>query len=242
MFDVSCGPFRVHLMEMARGARLDDGDQRRLAAHLKACAQCAREFDEQTALTAALRNLAEETGVAAAETLPTRLLAELEAANHARQRVKLRWMPIAAGLMAASVLTGWLLIHSRPSPPQTAKRVVKPVEVARPLEKVAQVTAPPSMPRRAKPHRRRARSAAPNSWESQPFYAIPYTVPLAPEERAEVVRMDLPVAAVIATGIRVKSMDPGGHAEADVLVGQDGRARAIRLISISTNVDRRPNQ
>jgi len=67
--------------------------------------------------------------------------------------------------------------------------------------------------------------------ESQPFVQIPYTVPLSPEERATVLRMEIPVAALIAAGFSTENLDPGGVVNADVLVSQDGRARAIRIDS-----------
>jgi hypothetical protein len=65
----------------------------------------------------------------------------------------------------------------------------------------------------------------------QPFVPIPYLAPPAPYERIEVVRMELPVAALIAAGLSLRTADPGARVEADVLVGQDGRARAVRLVS-----------
>jgi hypothetical protein len=67
----------------------------------------------------------------------------------------------------------------------------------------------------------------------QPYIAIPYVTQLAPYERAEVVRMRLPVAALVAAGLPVRNVDPGADVEADVLVGQDGRARALRLVSMN---------
>ncbi len=68
----------------------------------------------------------------------------------------------------------------------------------------------------------------------QPFIPIPYVLPPAPYERVEVVRMQLPVAALIAAGLPMQVSDPGAQAEADVLVGQDGRPRAVRLVSVSS--------
>lgn len=68
----------------------------------------------------------------------------------------------------------------------------------------------------------------------QPFIPIPYVLPPAPYERVEIVRMRVPVAALISAGLPVGSADPGAQAEADVLVGQDGRPRAVRLVSISS--------
>jgi hypothetical protein len=78
-------------------------------------------------------------------------------------------------------------------------------------------------------------SPAPPVQDAAQFVPIPYTIPLTPEERATVVRMEIPVSALIAAGFRVPSVDPGATVRADVLVSQDGRARAIRPISISSS-------
>jgi hypothetical protein len=64
-----------------------------------------------------------------------------------------------------------------------------------------------------------------------PFVEIPYVAPLAPYERTAVMRMEVPVAALIAAGLEVHGPEPGSTLTADVLVGQDGQPRAIRLIS-----------
>src|SRR5262249_50868105 len=61
-----------------------------------------------------------------------------------------------------------------------------------------------------------------------PFLAVPYVAPLAPYERAEVVRMDVPVAALMAMGVEVHVADSTAAIQADVLVGQDGRPLAFR--------------
>jgi hypothetical protein len=77
--------------------------------------------------------------------------------------------------------------------------------------------------------------AAPTEAEAErPFVPIPYVLPPAPDERVEVVRMRVPVAALIAAGLPLEIADPGAQVEADVLVGQDGRPRAVRLVSITS--------
>ena len=58
------------------------------------------------------------------------------------------------------------------------------------------------------------------------FVQIPYVVPPAPYERTEVVRMDVPVAALIAAGFRMDEA-AADSVSADVLVGQDGRPLAV---------------
>jgi hypothetical protein len=69
--------------------------------------------------------------------------------------------------------------------------------------------------------------------EEAPFVTIPYTIPLAPEERAEVVRMRIPVTALLAAGFHVQVSDPSTAIDAEVLVSQDGRARAIRPLTVA---------
>jgi hypothetical protein len=73
--------------------------------------------------------------------------------------------------------------------------------------------------------------APPPQAAAQPFIQIPYTVPLAPYERAEVVRMEVPVTALIAAGFHVRAVDTGAVLDAEAIVGQDRRVHAIRLIS-----------
>ena len=74
----------------------------------------------------------------------------------------------------------------------------------------------------------------------EPFIEIPYVAPLAPYERTSVMRMDVQVAGLIAAGFEVHAADAGAAVKADVLVGQDGRAHAIRLVPRSVSYsDRR---
>ncbi len=65
----------------------------------------------------------------------------------------------------------------------------------------------------------------------EPFLEIPYVAPLAPYERVEIVRMDMPVSELTADGLDVRVPDTGSTVLADVVLGQDGRAHAIRLVS-----------
>jgi anti-sigma factor RsiW len=62
------------------------------------------------------------------------------------------------------------------------------------------------------------------------FIGIPYLAPLDPRENAAIVRMNIRVATLIAAGYRVAA-DPDIVVPADVLVGEDGRAHAVRVLS-----------
>lgn len=63
----------------------------------------------------------------------------------------------------------------------------------------------------------------------QAFVPIPYVPPLDRHERATVIRMDVPVAALLAAGYRLRVTDPTAIVRTEVLVGEDGRAHAVRL-------------
>jgi hypothetical protein len=62
------------------------------------------------------------------------------------------------------------------------------------------------------------------------FVQIPYLAPLDAREYATVVRIDLSVATLIAMGYHITA-DPGAIVPADVLVGEDGRAHAVHVLS-----------
>jgi hypothetical protein len=67
--------------------------------------------------------------------------------------------------------------------------------------------------------------------EEEPFVPVPNVLPLDSYETGRVLRMDLPVSALTNAGFSLPAADPTGTVTADVLVGEDGRAHAVRLVS-----------
>jgi hypothetical protein len=63
------------------------------------------------------------------------------------------------------------------------------------------------------------------------FYAIPYAAPLQPEEAGRIVRVSVPQSALAALGWPVRQEREVEAVDADLLVGEDNLARAIRLVS-----------
>jgi hypothetical protein len=70
-----------------------------------------------------------------------------------------------------------------------------------------------------------------NQAVEESFVPIPYVLPLDPYESATVMRMEIPVAALIAVGYKVDPADPTATVSADVLVGEDGRAHGVHVLS-----------
>jgi len=70
--------------------------------------------------------------------------------------------------------------------------------------------------------------------EEQPFVPVPNVLPLDSYETGRVLRMELPVSALLDAGFSLPAADPTATVKADVLVGDDGRAHAVRLVSDTT--------
>jgi hypothetical protein len=62
------------------------------------------------------------------------------------------------------------------------------------------------------------------------FVRIPSAIGLPELESGTVLRMELPLAALPEYGLDIAPDAVGASVEADILVGQDGQPRAIRLI------------
>ena len=62
------------------------------------------------------------------------------------------------------------------------------------------------------------------------FYRLPDTDYLPPMESAMVVRVQLPVSSLRLMGLPVSEEQAGDSVQADVLLGQDGLVRGVRLV------------
>ncbi len=61
------------------------------------------------------------------------------------------------------------------------------------------------------------------------FYPLMDTPP--PFERGELVRVSLPASALQKAGFEVEGAGPDDKVEVDVLMGEEGLARAVRFVS-----------
>jgi hypothetical protein len=217
------------LTELARGRPGDAEERNRVASHLSVCPDCRQFLEEQMVLTNALSEIAAERVMAPAG-LESVLLAEFESTRSRRRylRPALAMAAIAAALACVAVIR-----YSHAIPPRA--------EIRREIAQTVAVVIPPVAERKPVPRRvHRAHVPKPVEDPTQ-FVTIPYTVPLDPRERVTVMRVDMPVSALVAVGLSDAPADPGGSAQADVVVGEDGRIRAIRLVSFYGS-DRRINQ
>ncbi len=62
------------------------------------------------------------------------------------------------------------------------------------------------------------------------FYPLPEAEGLPPVESATVIRVQMPVASLQLMGLPVHEDGGAGPVQADILLGQDGLARGVRLV------------
>ncbi len=173
-------------------------------------------------VVAALRALAEQDrDREAPEEIETRLLAEFRR-RRARKRLKtvaLASLAIAAGITLFFVAGS----HERPKP-------VAPAPV--PKQLVAEVPAPTEIaaapvPKQVRPVRRLP-IEQPRETVTQ-FFPLLDVAP--PFERGELLRVMVPASTMRKVGLPVNEDRLSDRVYADVLVGQEGLARAIRFVS-----------
>lgn len=141
--------------------------------------------------------------------------------------------------MAAVAMVAIVLIRTANNPapapisPVAKNQPTQSVPAESPLVAVARPVTVPPQPLRPRPQSSPRRAAQEETVQEASFVAIPWTTPIMPDERTDIVRMDVPVASLIAAGFPMRVQDMSANASADFLVGEDGRARAVRLISVA---------
>ena len=103
---------------------------------------------------------------------------------------------------------------------------------------IAQTSKPATVPLQStgdaatkpRPHRT-VRSRPSRFVAAEGFVMLPAAANLPPFESGEIVRMELPVTSLPAYGLEIAPDARRRAVEADLLVGQDGQARAIRLVN-----------
>jgi hypothetical protein len=196
----------------------------------------------QNRLGDALRRLREDSSSQAAPNALEGTMLDAFRAHHAA-RAKRRhwtWVPVA---IAASLA---LAVASLISEPVKVEAPSVPVAVAPPAASVEMnsepVTTPVSVEKRKAPAKRRVKpparpparplslaTARPAREPQQEFVEIPYAPPFAPYDEGHVVRVNMAGSSARRMGIPVV-MD---RVQADLVVGNDGLPRAIRVVSNS---------
>jgi hypothetical protein len=197
---MTCVQAQPILDDLARKAILDKDLEREALAHVESCAGCASYLQAREALTRALGALAEADLDREA---PPRVEATLRAAFwNGREPARVApATPVLIGLGAAAVL----VVAALMSPPRTPSAGLPAASGAVPPEE--------------------ARGPAADG----AFVTLPNADPLTEGESGEVMRVSLPISALADLGLSTADENTVQTVEADVLLGEDGLPRALRL-------------
>jgi hypothetical protein len=247
---MKCHSLRDAIVEMARGEGAGPSTVAAVESHLEHCAACAARLERERWLSQGLRALSAAAPAAPSEALSRRLLdafAERQLAQSAVARVVSSrtgngWQRAAAAVLVAA--GGVLLWSTMSNEPETDKprdvfaavAEIRTPEANQPAPSVqpaadvrrGSATAPASQ----RPRRSRQRGF-PAVVRPVGFVALPGASGLPDFESGEIVRIEIPVTSLPSYGIEILPDAQGSPVEADVLMGQDGQARAIRLVTTS---------
>jgi len=212
---MNCESAKLELVECARGNGFSDSGRPNsaLRSHLATCPACRDRWEAERELTAHLRALrlaGDSASIEGSAWSKARLMREFDAARRRDRQVRWMWAMSSAAILVLSVV-GVRDVWVRPSLVSATSAAVH-----------AQAFPPHEYPQEGF-------TPAEEAGETG-FIKVPFALPPAPGETFGIVRAQLDPADLARMGVTV---DPGwtGAMQADILVGEDGLAQAVRLSS-----------
>ncbi|HEY2017457.1 MAG TPA: hypothetical protein VGH38_28320 [Bryobacteraceae bacterium] len=217
VFDMKCQEFWKTMPELRRGSgsTRDSGP----LAHLRECSACAALWERQQSLAAGLRTVAAEWSHLEA---PPRVEARLAAAfrEHAgvgspsisQVRRTHLWAPAIVWGTAAA-LAAVALFLAVPRQPKSARHNAPGAVEWAAVEPLSEMG-----------------TSGNSFYNNDDFIPLPNAARIAPNEDMNLVRVEVPRSAMIELGFLVSAERASEPVEAEVMLGSDGLARAVRFL------------
>jgi hypothetical protein len=205
---MNCEIANVELVECARGHSLPD---QALEAHLTVCESCRDRWEAERELTCHLRMMRIASVPASIEWSKAVLLRDFDAHRRRERQVHWMWAMSSAAVLVLSVIA-------------VRDVWVRPSAASALSDGSATVQTREYAPRE---YPRESFGPAEEAGEKG-FSKLPFALDPVPGETYEIVRTQLDPADLARMGVAV---DPGwtGTLQADIVVGEDGLAQAVRL-------------
>jgi hypothetical protein len=254
---MNCREFEDIVNDLVCAKLIDAASRVAGTAHAEICGRCASRMADERALSAGLRALAaSDEGKVAQASVEAELLKTFraQASNQLARRLPLRSRSWPRWALAAAAVTliafGFILyraIHNEPQKDDKAliKKTPTPRASVKHEEQVVNVAAE-TEPRRESRAPRPRRGSRPrlikpliidgmttyekDSEYTTDFFPLSYGGDQKPMETGEVIRVQMPRSALIAFGLPVNVERADVPVKADLLLGEDGLARAIRFV------------
>ena len=237
---MSCQSLREAIVDVARGTETGAGTRGAVECHVEHCASCRSLMTRERQLSKGLRALAAASPGGAPDAMERRLM-EAFARRHGAERQRRSalssalWVAAVLVVVAGGVAVSWA-VAQRERVPEPAKPV--PIVAARETQQPVQApSVAAANPQRAlsasRPRHVTSRPRPSDPVRPAAFVTLPSAVGLPEFESGEIFRMQIPLTSLPAYGIEIAPDAKGAAVEADLLVGQDGQPRAIRLVVAS---------
>jgi hypothetical protein len=232
---MTCGEFEERVHDFVRMELLDVSEREAMLEHAAQCSKCSERMSDAIALAEATQAGAESAPMGEA---PARIEAVVLAAfreHHQRRSWRLTFEWVGAGVAAAVLLAFlWTMSggsKSQPTPVQKSAPAASQSGI--PLDakvsfnpnlaeitQAARVTAPA-------PGRRAVKGG---TYAASDFVPVPYAGSVTPDDPGMVVRVQLTRSSLAQLGYPVAETPDEELISADVLVGEDGWPRGVKLV------------
>ena len=254
---MNCREFENLVLDLARDQMLDPMMHEQSLDHTNICERCAARLTEERALLAGVRAVVASL---AREEAPARVEKALLAAFRGQTvstvsptifsmpgRIWLqsskRWAAVAAGILVLISVMVIVWKSATPNKSQDKDQVVNPIDNGKPNPQVTpqlSVDTPTDRERIVdkqlknqgkRPHHRRSEENPSETEVVTIFFILKEGEDLTAMENLSLVRIELPGSAFSEVGIPIVLDSANARIDADVVLGQDGLARAIRFVA-----------
>jgi len=239
-YAMTCQEFASIARDYAHRQWISPRQQDEAREHLRGCTGCRLRLEAEGALDIGLRRLrASDVQMGAGPRVEQAVMAAFAAQQQSRRPAIWRKWAWAAAIPVAAALA-ILYLGSRQSPvpaegmawqeglPPRQEPVVQPAAERLPVPVAAESGPPP--PERSRLPLRQPRSLSRPVERVSSFVPVRYGKPVEPGEPLQMIRIQLPQAELIRLGIPVPPDASRTLIQADVLLGEDGLAKAIRFV------------
>ena len=240
---MNCQTFSELVSDLARDRIMDAASRAQGLTHARACPSCTAQLRVQQQLSSALRELAAATkDQTASPAVWENLSAAFESRAVTRISTNRRRKIYGLGAIAAMLILAFaviqLVVHRQPTSVQGSMAATFTPAKADQITSVDQgknIVARFNKKAQAAPRRHAGMRQALTPAINQPkeiatdFISLTYGAPEVGAD-AQLVRMELPRSAMASFGLPVNMDRADQRVKADVLLGADGLARAIRFV------------
>jgi hypothetical protein len=252
---MNCQDFEAIAGDLSKDGLMDAGLREKGLEHCASCADCAARLEEERALTGGLRGFARASTEEAPSNVEAAVLSAFrqhQAGSPSAVTIRSsdrRWIYAAAGVAALVIIVTLLALNAsrvqNPQPPEKAK-IETPVKAG----ETTAVSDPPKIPTseqkplamitkaqrvqhrgvtRQRPSQQQLNPNVPTEIATE-FIPLTNREALAQMDGGQIMRVELPRSALMSFGLPMDMERATERIKADVVVGNDGLARAIRFV------------